>query len=330
MDAAAAQSVEPEAKLFTPAVTRRLVGVSLFAVAVYSVWLLYADLGALGRSLREISAGTVVVALVLSTLNYVFRWVRWHAYLKRLGIRVGVLESATVFNAGFVMTVTPAKMGEVLKSILLKRTHGIAIAVTAPIVVAERITDLAGLMLLTALGCLAFESGVIIAVVGVAMVVGILAVASWRPMGQLVLRICEKVPGVNKLVDRLAEAYESLLRLSDPKLTLHATLLSTIAWATHCAALWVVADEVMPAAIDFFESCFAYSAPLLGGTLVLIPGGLGATEASMTGALIALSDQGLSASDATAIALIVRLVTFWWAILVGIAAVAYWRVRYDR
>jgi uncharacterized membrane protein YbhN (UPF0104 family) len=79
-----------------------------------------------------------------------------------------------------------------------------------------------------------------------------------------------------------------------------------------------------------FESCVAYSAPLLGGTIVLIPGGLGATEATMTGALVALSGQALTTSQATAIALIVRLVTFWWAIVVGAGALTFWRFRYGK
>jgi hypothetical protein len=52
--------------------------------------------------------------------------------------------------------------------------------------------------------------------------------------------------------------------------------------------LWLVAAEVAPGAIGVMDRCIAYCARLHSGTLVLIQGGLGATEASMTGALIAL------------------------------------------
>lgn len=317
-----------EAKLFTPSLIRRLVAVGLLAVLIYSAWLFYADLGELAKSLAQVSGATVLTAMGLSTLNYVLRCVRWHAYLGKLGLKVPVAESATIFISGFAMTVTPAKMGEVLKSVLLKSTHGVPIAVTAPVVVAERVTDLAGLVLLASIGALAFESGLLIAIGGAVAVTGLLVVCSWRPLGESVLRICERMPVVDRLVDRLREAYDSLQRLSSPGLTLYASTLATVAWAMQCVALWLVAGEIAPGAIDAIESCISYSAPLLGGTLVLIPGGLGATEASMTGVLIALSDGLLNTASATAVALVIRLVTFWWAVLLGVFALSWWRLRY--
>ena len=326
--AAGAEDEEEEAKLFTPALTRRLVGVGLFTVLVYSAWLFSTDLDKTLASLKQVSGRTIALGLLLSTLNYALRCARWHAYLGKLGLNVPVPESATVFTSGFAMTVTPAKMGEVLKSVLLKKTHKVPIAVTAPVVVAERVTDLSGLVLLAAVGALAFEKGLPIAILGGLLVAGLLVVSSWRALGEFILRLCEKLPVVNKLVDRLREAYESLVQLSGPGMTLYATGLSTVAWGLQCVALLLIAGEIAPGAIDIIESCVSYSAPLLAGTLVLLPGGLGATEASMTGVLMALSDGQLNAAGAAAVALLVRLVTFWWAVALGVVALSYWRLRY--
>lgn len=326
--AAAVDTDEEEAKLFTPALTRRMVGVALFAVLCYSAWLFYADFGAMMESVGRVSGRTLGLALLLSTMNYALRCARWHAYLGKLGLSVPILESATVFTSGFAMTVTPAKMGEVLKSVLLKNRHGVPIAVTAPVVVAERVTDLAGLVALAAVGCLAFEQGLLISIVGGLLVAGLLVVCSWRALGEWILSICEKLPVVHKLVDRLREAYSSLQQLSSPGITLYATLMATVAWGLQCVALWLIAGEIAPGAIDLIESTVSYSAPLLGGTLVLIPGGLGATEASMVGVLMTLSDSLLDTSAASAVALLVRLVTFWWAVLLGVMALLGWRLRY--
>ena len=52
----------------------------------------------------------------------------------------GRIDSLLTFLSACVLTVTPGKVGEVLKSLLLFETHGVAVARTAPIVIAERVT----------------------------------------------------------------------------------------------------------------------------------------------------------------------------------------------
>ena len=60
----------------------------------------------------------------------------------------------------------------------------------------------------------------------------------------------------------------------------------------------------------------------------MLPGGLGLTEASMAGLLQGMGGPGLTAAIAAASTILIRLVTFWWAILVGVASLVLWRRRY--
>ncbi|MCU0866005.1 MAG: flippase-like domain-containing protein [Planctomycetes bacterium] len=320
----------PSSRLFTPALVRRTLFVALFAVVVYAAWLLLADFPAIVRSLQGVSASAVLLALLYATLNYAIRWLRWELYLRRLGLVVPWTESVVVFTAGFAMTVTPAKMGEILKSLLLKNSRDIAVATTAPIVVAERVTDLGGLVALAAIGCLAFDAGVPMAIGGGVLVLLLSVICSVRPVGLLLVRFAGRLPVLHKVADRLLAAHDSLHRLSGFGIMLQATLLSTLAWFTHCVCLWHCAEVIAPGSIDLLASCVAYAVPLLGGTLLLIPGGLGATEASMTGLLVVLSGSQIGTAAAAAIALLVRLVTFWWAIGLGLAALGWWHRRYRR
>src|SRR4029077_12374559 len=112
---------------------------------------------------------------------------------------------------GFVMSVTPGKVGEVFKSLLLYEARGVSIARTAPIVIAERLTDLIALVLLTAMGSLAFEHGVPIAAGGAVLVSGILVVCAYRPLGEALLRLGERIKPIGRIAHKLREAYESLL-----------------------------------------------------------------------------------------------------------------------
>src|SRR5262245_16288056 len=92
--------------------------------------------------------------LGFTALNYLLRWLKWDYYLRRMSMGQGVsyTDSGLLFTSGMVMAVTPGKVGEVLKSYLLKRLNGTAISASAPIVLAERITDGLAMLLLMGFG----------------------------------------------------------------------------------------------------------------------------------------------------------------------------------
>lgn len=298
---------------------RQLVIATVLGVLVFAALSLYGDVRALAASLGRYRWIYFVGGLALATANYVIRFFRWEAYLSILDVRgVPRAESARIFTAGFVMSVTPGKVGEVLKSVLLHEAHGVPVARTAPIVVAERLTDLFALVLLVALGALALPSGLPIAVGGAAVVGALWLTCAWRPLGELALRIAAKLPVLRKLSPKLREAYDSLQVLTRPRALLVATLLALASWGTECVALWLIARGFEGVEIGMLESTFGYSAPTIVGALAMMPGGLGVTEAGMTGVLEEVA--AMSTADATATTLLVRLATLWWAVLLGVFA----------
>jgi len=103
------------------------------------------------------AANLATCALAFS--NYLIRFLKWEYYLGVLEIRgVPKGESLLIFLSGFVLTVTPGKVGEVFKSLILKEIHGVPVERTAPIVVAERVTDLIGVITLIAVGAALFAA----------------------------------------------------------------------------------------------------------------------------------------------------------------------------
>src|SRR3712207_2593968 len=97
-------------------------------------------LGLLG-DIREVSQSfgafdwrMLPAVIGFTVLNYVLRWLKWDYYLRRMGMDHGVsrADSALLFTSGMVMAVTPGKVGEVLKSYLLKQINGTPITASAP------------------------------------------------------------------------------------------------------------------------------------------------------------------------------------------------------
>ncbi|MFW5967421.1 MAG: lysylphosphatidylglycerol synthase transmembrane domain-containing protein, partial [Persicimonas sp.] len=138
---------------------KRIVWGVVFGAVVYAGIALVADVRALGEVLFAFDPWMMVAALGLSVANYGCRFIKWHAYLRRIEVRLGLGESLNVFLAGMVMSVTPGKFGEVLKSLLLKERHGLAVSRTAPVVVTERLTDLLGLIVMAGVGLTVFDYG---------------------------------------------------------------------------------------------------------------------------------------------------------------------------
>src|SRR6266540_4594519 len=124
--------------------TRVAAGVAA-GVAIYVGFSIWADVGRVGAALRSFSGWAAAGACLLAAGNYAIRFGRWQYYLRVLGLRIAPGDSATVFLAGFALTVTPGKLGEAVKALLLRASHGISATRTAPIVIAERVTDLIAL-----------------------------------------------------------------------------------------------------------------------------------------------------------------------------------------
>jgi uncharacterized membrane protein YbhN (UPF0104 family) len=303
---------------------RKALAGTLLGILVFAGLLFYGDVQRLRANLTAFRWSAFALGLGLATANYGLRFARWEYYLRRIGVVVPLVESARVFVAGFVMSISPGKVGEVLKSLLLHESRGVSIARTAPIVVAERLTDLLALVVLAAVGSLALDQGPTIAVAGGLAALGLWAVCAFRPVGELALRICERLPILGRLSPRLREAYESLHTLVGPGPLSAATALATVSWFLECVTLQVIA-EGFGVHLDFMQSAFAYSVPTIVGALAMMPGGLGVTEASMAGVLVGMGGAAMTTSVATATTMLVRIATLWWAVVLGFGALALHR-----
>jgi hypothetical protein len=120
-------------------------------VAVVLGLVIFSDLRELSRTLESFAWELIPLILGLTLLNYALRFVKWHYYLGRIGARgVGLGSSLAIFLSGLTMAMTPGKVGELLKSVLLRRVAGTPVAASAPIVMAERLTDGVALLFLSA------------------------------------------------------------------------------------------------------------------------------------------------------------------------------------
>jgi uncharacterized protein (TIRG00374 family) len=306
---------------------RRVIVAMLLGVLVYGVAVFYAGINTMRESLSTFAWWTFAAALGLASTNYVLRFLKWQYYLRRLGISgIKPLDSFLVFLSGFVLTVTPGKVGEVFKSAVLAKTHGVPAARTAPIVVAERLTDAIGVIVLIVIGSAAYAGGLEWAIAGAfAVTLGLLFIVWERPVRAIIAALAKRPGKLGKLAPKLAEAYGSLRIVAGPAALLWPTFLSILGWGCEGFALFLLLrgfHQTVPLGV----AVFFYATATLAGALVPVPGGLGVAEAMIQEQLVRLG--GVAQGAATASMIMIRFATLWWAVLVGFGALFVLRVRF--
>ncbi len=289
-----------------------------FAALIYLALTLYADAPKLAQAILNWDWHYLPLILAAVLANYLVRFVRWHYYLHVIGIKnVPVPMSLLIFLSGFSLTMVPGKLGELLKSVLLKSRYGTPITYSASIVAAERLTDTLGMVLLVAVGLVVYPVGLpALAAILAAVVVVVLLMQS-RRLAEAVLHVIERLPVVGKFAHLARNLYESAFLMLRWRPLLLALVLSTVAWFGECLAFFMVliAFGVPPTGALVLQATFIYGGASLFGAVTLLPGGVGATEGSMTS--LAQLLIGLDATIASAATLIVRVCTLWFAIIVG-------------
>ncbi|MBW2732204.1 MAG: flippase-like domain-containing protein [Deltaproteobacteria bacterium] len=303
---------------------RLLIGIAL-GVGVYAIGTIYVGLDQLASSLASFSFWLIGPVLALTLFNYGVRFAKWQIYLRTLSIEVPTKESMLIFLSGLSMVVTPGKIGELLKSYLLKTSREIPMALTVPVVMAERVTDLIALLILMSSGLLVFRLGALpMAILG-ACVLLFLLIVSYRPLALSLLRLAGKLPGVGRFSDRLLAFYESMATLFRPRPLAIATLLSVASWSCECLGTYLIVGGFPSVRISLLMATFIYSAGTVGG--LPTPGGLGLTDGGMTAMLHYLAH--IERSVAAAATLLVRLTTLWFAVIVGVIALLVFSRRVE-
>jgi uncharacterized protein (TIRG00374 family) len=306
---------------------RRILAGVVFGVVVYAGLLVWSDVETLAGHIRSFPVQAFLVALGLTAVNYLLRFAKWEVYLRGLGHRLPWAESAHIFVAGMVMSVTPGKVGEVIKSLLLRESREIPAARTAPIVVAERVTDLLGMAMMAGIGVVTFEFGraaFALTVVGLAVAVFLLNQREWMTWA---IEAMEGVPVVGRFQPKLAEAYDSLAQLVSWRILAGTTLLSALAWSFEGVALWWLIEAVEGAETTLLLAFFIYAIATILGSVSFLPGGLGVTEGVMVLALLRFGVMD-ARSQAVLVTYLIRFATLWFGVLLGLLALLRFRMVY--
>jgi glycosyltransferase 2 family protein len=294
------------------------------------VIVLVSALGYLGFSLwggwHEVVAALIkvgligtVVALALSLVNYLLRFVRWQKFLAQMGHRVHWQESLRIYMAGFGLTILPGKVGESIRSVFLKQ-HGISYPESLAAFFSDQLSNLISMLLLVTIGMWAYPQAKPMVVMLAGLIVFILIFLQQH-------RWLQKLEGVaqRRLPARLAQlivsSFEIVLhskRCFSLPMLLYSIALGMVAWGAEGVAFYYVV-HLLGSDMSLQTALFIYAFSMLVGAFSFLPGGLGGTEATMV-ALLMLNN--IEQPQAVAVTVLIRLATLWFAVALGVLALS--------
>jgi uncharacterized protein (TIRG00374 family) len=177
-----------------------------------------------------------------------------------------------------------------------------------------------GVLMLSTLGVLAYPRYWPAFAVVLAALIAVIVVSQTRPLALALIGLGERLPVINRFAHLLHEFYEGSYALFRPRATLVAVGLGTISWFAEGIGLYLILVGLgVPRGGDTLSiAVFIMAFSTVIGAVSALPGGLGATEASMTGMLVFL--LSVDADLATAATLLIRFATLWFAVLLGLVA----------
>jgi uncharacterized protein (TIRG00374 family) len=287
------------------------------------------DVRKLGDRLAGFAWSAFIAGLALALANYVLRFVRWQLYLRRQDVSVPVASSIIVFGAGLSLSITPAKLGELVKSYLLREMHDIPAPKTAPIVVAERVSDLVALLVLAVIGVAAYGVDPTLVVIAGGLVAIGLVLLAWQRPTRALIDLVTSPRRLRRMRVPLHETLAGLATLCRPVPLVLSTAIAIPAWACECVGFAVICNAFPGAHVDLGLAMVIYAGTTIAGALSFLPGGLGVTEGAMTLALVEGAAK-LERSTAVAATLLTRLATLWFAVVIGVGFLAIARRRIAR
>jgi uncharacterized protein (TIRG00374 family) len=301
---------------------RAVFGLALLAAAYLAVLIYMDQRNRLFDHLLEV--GTFVPVLVLvSLVAFSLRYLRWKWLLGRHGFEMPWLAGLLSYLAGFALTVSPGRVGELIRIRYFARLSVPAEPVVACFIF-ERSCDLIVILLLASLigtAWLALWQAALFVAVAMALVAAVVAISVktslWRRIAAWLRR------GGWKRMARPVRVFGAGIA----RTTMFLHPVDLVGAFSAGLAIWglqasgfVYLTTGLGLALPLGGALATYPLAALIGTASMLPGGIGSTE---TAATVILTQLGAPLHTAVLAVVAMRLCTHWLAILLGLLSAAF-------
>ena len=302
-----------------------LIGI-LGIIAIYAIILIVFDINIISEKIGDFDPQYLPIIIPLIPLTWGVLFLRWNLLLKNSDIDIPLKDNFMIFISGFALGVTPGKVGELIKSQLLKNKFNISRSKTAPLVIVERFYDFFAIAIISLFGILVFEYSIYI--FGV-LVIGIsifLIVTSSEKIFLKFLNKIEKIKFLKNFSNELPKSFNVIQKSTRGKIFPLSITLSIIFWFLDSIIAYLTLLSFGIDIIDYFVLMSIYTSSIILGVISFLPLGIGVVEGSLVGFL---SLNGIEFHLATAIVVFIRFFTRWIGVMAGFIGLKFSNILSD-
>lgn len=317
---------------------RLLVGLAIVFI-IYIALLVFSNTNDLLAQLSVFPWILIIPIVLLKFTAWFIRFWRWQYFLGVIDAsrKISLFDSALIFVAGFSMVVSPGKIAEILKAVVLRLKTDVPVARSAPVVIAERVVDGVAVLVDAFVAFLLAGSAIdlgsyrILMIASAGLLVFGLVAIQVRPLAYFFLNIIARLPLIKRLHPALVEFYESSNQILKLRHLIPTSILGSIAHLIDAFAFCIVVSPFVPITWTLFlQGIFITGLTAAIGALSGVPNGAGITEVSsseMIMVIIAPFHPQITATIALTIALIDGFFHKWLRVIVGTLVAIIFRRR---
>lgn len=293
-----------------------------FGVAISVLYVLFSNIAfdTIVMIIRQARIGNIAAAAVIFFASLPIRGERWRLLLDNIGVKATLRDSSEIFMlAWFANSLIPAKMGDVYRGYLARKTWGVSISKSLGTIYIERIYDVLMLVILMGVSSLLVFGSDIPAEIRIVIALGFSTIII---LIALVLAFSKgKIAISNRLPEKIRIIFVNFtegLQESTRKDSIFSVIVYTVLiWAMETSRLYCVVESlssVQSTGISLSMIVFVALAASLLSAFPATPGGLGAVEFAIVAVFVLVGvDPGVSAG----IAILDRAISYWGLMVVG-------------
>ena len=298
-------------------IINKIIVIIIAVVGLYAAFLIASDIRTIYDKISSFKIEFLLVIIPLVTTGWFVLFARWHLLLKNSKIFIPKKDSLLIFFSSLALAIIPGKVGELIKSQLLKTKFEVPRSKTVPIVMLEQFYTLIGLVIISFFGIWFFELGVYVIGFFTALLIFAFILISSKTVFNKLITIFEKRKFTSRFVEPLSSSYDIIKQTTRGPITFYATALTVIFWFIEAVVVYLVLLSFGIESIEFLKVIPTYATSLMLGFLSFLPMGLGVVEGSLASFF---SLQGIEVSLSLTIVIIIRIFTRWYGVAVGFLA----------
>ncbi len=319
-----------------------------FTVVVMIVVVVLTSANSLLKQLSSFPIWLLLPVIGLKFINWGLRYLEWHYFLHIIDVKpvmrgqtrpalgthqpatIRVQDSLILWMASLPFSLSPGKMAEVLKALILKSMTHTPVTRSTPIIFAERLID--GIAVVLILGTTAIlmpsaifatdslSTGYIRLVMGgiTLAMMGVIAVAQFKRAAYLLIDVAGKLPIVSRFQTEIRTLYNSSYELTKLRHLFNTTIFGLGAYFSDCVGFYLILLGLgqTPSTTLFAQATFILGFSVVISAISAMPGGAGGRE--LTVAVLLSGMVGMEDAAVGAAVLLIGIFQIWFGVIIGI------------